>query len=213
MGEKKILHNEKYTNTRLLKKIGVTFVIPICLAITGSLIFMSAGWNLLFESYSLSTAIFAKPNKDVDGVNFYINNKEVSRPDIGSVFASIKIPSINLEKDVVHGDGDDELIKGIGHYAGSTLPGEGGNCILDGHRDTALKDLKNIKKGDSIFVDTNWGKYEYKVSDIKVTSPDDSTVMEPIDHEKLTLYTCYPFNYIGSAPKRFVVTGEFVSAK
>lgn len=198
-------------NSRMLKKIGITFVIPITLSIAGSLIFLSAGWNLLAESYALGTSIFSKPNVDLTQVSFEINDKQVYRPDIGQVFATVKVPNLGLEKAIIHGDSEDELKKGVGHYAGSTLPGENGNFVIAGHRETSFKSLKDIKKGDQILVDTEWGTYEYKVADIRITKPTDLTVMEPTDYEKLTMYTCYPFNYIGNAPDRFIVEGEFVA--
>ena len=200
-------------NSRLLKKLGITFVIPLFLSITGVLIFLSAGWNLLAQTYMVGSTIFAQPSNEVGVVEFNINNQLVRRPDLGVQFATIKIPSVGLEKPVIHGDASNELAKGIGHYAGSTLPGEGGNVVLSGHRETAFKSLKNIKENDSIFIETEWGTYEYKVRETKVVDKEDHYVIDPTDYEQLTMYTCYPFNYIGAAPQRFVVTGYFVSVK
>ena len=79
-----------------------------------------------------------------------------------------------------------------------------------GHRETALRKLEDIKVGQSIFIETNWGNYEYKVKEINIVDKTAHHVLDPTDYEKLTMYTCYPFNYIGSAPERFVVTCEFV---
>ena len=197
-------------DSHMLKKIGVTFVIPILLIMTGSVIFLSAGWNLFSESYNIGSVLFTKANTNVGEVTFNINNQEVGRPDIGQVFATLKIPSLGIERPIVHGDGEDELKKGVGHYAGSTLPGENGNFVISGHRETALKKLEGIKLNDQIFVETSWGVYEYKVKNIKIVEPTEHSVVDPTDYEKITMYTCYPFNYIGHAPKRFVVEGEFV---
>lgn len=197
-------------NSRILKKIGVTFVIPIILSVTGSIIFLSAGWNLISQSYAFGSALFTNANTNLDQVTYNINNQEVSRPDIGQVFATLKIPDLGIERPIVHGDGEDELKKGVGHYAGSTLPGENGNFVIAGHRDTVFKKLEGIKVNDQILIETSWGTYEYKVKDIKIVKPTDSSVMDPTDYEKLTMYTCYPFSYIGHAPERFVVEGEFV---
>ncbi|MGL5695140.1 MAG: class D sortase [Peptostreptococcaceae bacterium] len=197
-------------NSRLLKKIGITFVIPLSLSITGALIFFSAGWNLLAETYMVGSTIFAQPNNNVGSVKFNINDKEVYRPDLGQQFGNLVIPDINLEKPMIHGDTSNDLKKGVGHYSGSTLPGESGNVVLSGHRETALKDLKDVKVGQSIILDTNWGVYEYKIKEINIVDKNAHHVLDPTDYEKLTLYTCYPFNYVGPAPERFVVTGEFV---
>lgn len=198
-------------NSRILKKIGITFVIPIALSITGSIIFLSAGWNLLAESISIGTSIFAKPQVDMTQVSFRINDQQVYRPDIGQVFATLKIPSVGVEKQVIHGDSEEELKKGVGHYAGSTLPGEEGNFVIAGHRDTVFRKIGGLNVGDSIFVETDWGTYEYKVANTRITKPSDLTVMEPTDYEKLTMYTCYPFNYVGNAPERFIVEGDLVA--
>lgn len=197
-------------NSRMLKKIGITFVIPIFLSITGAIIIMSASWNLLAQSYALGSTIFSKPSINLDQVTFNINDQEVYRPDLGQLFGTIKIPSVQIERPIIHGDGDDELKKGVGHYAGSTLPGENGNVVLAGHRDTVFKKLENIKLEDEVLLETDWGTYKYKVSDIKITEPTDTSVTEPTDYETLTVYTCYPFNYIGRAPQRYIVNCEFV---
>lgn len=199
-----------FKNSKLIKRIGITFVIPMFLATGGIMICLSAGWNLVAQSYAVGSTLFAKPNTNLDEVTFNINGKEVYRPELGTIFATLKIDSVNLEKPIVHGDGDSELKKGIGHYAGSTLPGEGGNVVLSGHRDTAFRPLKDIKVGDEVIFETEYGVYKYKVSKTRITNPDDSTVTMPTDYEKLTMYTCYPFNYVGNAPERFIVECDYV---
>lgn len=197
-------------NSKLLKNIGITFVIPIFLAVGGSLLFLSAGWNLVAQTYSVGSTLFSKSNTNLEQIVYTINDKQVYRPDLGVKFATLKVESIGLEHHIIHGDGDLELKKGIGHYAGSTLPGENGNVVLSGHRDTVFKPLENIKVNDEVVIETDYGVYKYKVSNIRVTDPDDSTVTMPTDFEKLTMYTCYPFNYIGTAPERFIVECDYV---
>ena len=96
----------------------------------GALIFLSAGWNLIAESYMMGSTIFAQPNTDIGSVKFIINNTEVYRPDLGQQFATLKIPELSLEKPVIHGDSPKDLKMGLGHYVGSTLPGEGGNVVV-----------------------------------------------------------------------------------
>ncbi|MGL5531243.1 MAG: class D sortase, partial [Culicoidibacterales bacterium] len=103
-----------------------------------------------------------------------------------------------------------ELRRGVGHFSGSTLPGESGNVILDGHRDTMLYPLKDIAVNDEIFIETNYGTYKYRVNEITIVPANAEGILKTEDYEKLTLYTCYPFNYIGNSPERFIVTAEFV---
>ena len=197
-------------NSKLLKRIGITFVIPIFLAFGGCLLFLSAGWNIVLQTYDIGSSLFYKPSKNLEEVSYKINNKEVYRPDLGVEFASLKIDSINLNRRIIHGDGDLELKKGIGHFAGSTLPGEGGNVVLSGHRDTVFRPLQEIKVGDEVEIETDYGIYKYKVKKTRITHPNDTTVTMPTDYEKLTMYTCYPFNYVGSAPNRFIVECDYI---
>lgn len=197
-------------NSKLLKRIGITFVIPIFLAVGGCLLVLSATWNLFAQTYAISSSLFIKPNSNLEKVTFNINNQEVYRPELGTEFATLKIDSVNLKHRIIHGDGDLELKKGIGHYAGSTLPGEGGKVVLSGHRDTVFKPLENIKVGDEVVIETEYGLYKYKVANTRVTNPDDTTVTMPSDNEELIMYTCYPFNYVGRAPERFIVECDYI---
>ena len=197
-------------NSKLLKRIGVTFVIPIFLAIGGCLLFLSAGWNLVAQTYAVGSSLFSKPNANLEQVTFNINNQDVYRPDLGAEFATLRIDSVGLNHRIIHGDGSLELKRGIGHYAGSTLPGENGNVVLSAHRDTVFRPLEGIEVGDEVEVETDYGLYKYKVANIRITDPNDSTVTMPTDNEKLTMYTCYPFNYVGSAPNRFIVECDYV---
>lgn len=197
-------------NSKLIKKIGITLVIPMTLTICGGLIIMAASWNLLAQTYSIGSTIFAQKTEKIDQISFNINNKQVYRPDLGQVFGKIEIPRLEMERAIVHGDGPTELKKGVGHYAGSTLPGEGGNVVLAGHRDTVFKKLEVIQLEDKILIETDYGIFEYKVSDIRITKPNDTTPTAPTENEQLTVYTCYPFNYVGRAPERFIVTCEYI---
>jgi sortase A len=131
-------------------------------------------------------------------------------PGLGDQFGSLIIESVSIDYPVYHGDRDEDLRKGIGHYNGSRFPGEKGNVVLSGHRNTVFKPLKQVEIGDSVIFETTYGKYEYVISDIRITNGNDKTIVEPSDTEKLTLYTCYPFEYIGNAPKRYVVTCSLV---
>ena len=143
-------------------------------------------------------------------------NHTVVRPtQIGEQFATLSIPSLNYNQPVYEGDTDEVLSIGIGHYEGSTVPGENGNVLLAGHRDMAneFTALQNIKEGDEVIMKMSYGDYYYKVSEIKIVDPDNTEVGAVSDHEKLTMYTCYPFDYIGHAPNRYVVICDFVKVK
>ena len=102
--------------------------------------------------------------------------------------------------------------KGAGHFAGSALPGQGGNVILSGHRDTVFRKLEHLKIGEQLTFSTPYGDFVYEATEFKVVPADDMTVMVPTDYETLTLTTCYPFDFIGDAPDRYVVYTKLVSS-
>jgi len=126
-------------------------------------------------------------------------------PQRGDTFAKLIIPRLNAELYVVEGDDHADLRRGPGHLTGSALPGGSGNCIIAGHRDTHFRVLKDIKDGDDIVLQTFSGQYLYRVHLTQVIPPTDTAVLEPTRTPQLSLITCYPFYYIGSAPERFLV--------
>ena len=201
--------NRKNTS-RLIEKLGITFVIPFLMLIIGVLIIFSAGWGIITQGFSLGTILFNKPTLNIEQRQFTINNMQINRPGIGEEFGILEIPSLDFSDPVIHGDSDAELRRGIGHFAGSTLPGENGNVIISAHRDTVFSALEHIKTGDEVLFTTEYGTYKYKVSEIKIVDDEDHYELRVLDYERLTMYTCYPFNFIGSAPNRMIVICDFV---
>ena len=97
------------------------------------------------------------------------------------------------------------LRKAIGHIPGTALPGNAGNVGLAGHRDTFFRALRDIEKDDTIDFETDSGTFRYAVQSTRIVSPRDVSVLTASSGRTLTLVTCYPFYYVGSAPKRFIV--------
>jgi sortase A len=129
-------------------------------------------------------------------------------PKKGERFADLIIPKLDLRLPVVEGTGEKELRKGIGHYTDSVLPGEPDNAVLAGHRES-FRDIGRLKKGDRIIVETrDEGTFVFSVKKTWVTDKDDRSVIVSHDETLLTLITCYPFNYIGAAPERYIVQAE-----
>jgi sortase A len=126
-------------------------------------------------------------------------------PQLGDAVAKLIIPRLDTELYVVEGDGAGELRRGPGHMAGTPMPGQNGNCIIAGHRDTHFRVLKNIREGDAIVLQTGAGEFTYRVSGTQVVSPTNTASLKPTRDAELHLITCYPFYYLGSAPQRFVV--------
>ena len=133
------------------------------------------------------------------------------RPMKGEGIGTLKIPALNRTLPVIEGTDAKQLAKGVGHYAGSVLPGEVDNCILSGHRDTVFRRLNEVKIGDPLVVQTSAGTFTYTVRSTRIVHANDETVIMPTDHAVLTLTTCYPFNYIGSAPDRYVISADLVA--
>lgn len=117
----------------------------------------------------------------------------------------ISIPRLRVSAIVREGDDDRTLRRAVGHVPGTALPGEAGNIGLAGHRDSFFRGLKNIQKNDVIRISTLEGDYNYVVDRIEIVGPKDVQVLNTTSQPVLTLITCYPFHYVGNAPRRFVV--------
>lgn len=124
----------------------------------------------------------------------------------GAPLAVIRIPAIRLVAPLMEGTDEITLNHAVGRIAGTAMPGSAGNIGIAGHRDGFFRGLKDIKRGDRIELETSSARYVYAVSRTQVVRPDDVSVLEPQAGSAVTLITCYPFYFIGSAPKRFVVT-------
>jgi sortase A len=126
-------------------------------------------------------------------------------PVRGSALAELSIPRLHLSTVVLHGSDAQTLRRGPGHLENTPLPGEPGNAVIAGHRDSFFRPLRDIQVGDDVFVDTRQGRFQYRVTSLRVVKPHDLSVLNPTDDAVLTLVTCYPFWVLGEAPDRFVV--------
>ena len=117
----------------------------------------------------------------------------------------LRIPKIRLEVPVLPGTDDRTLDRAVGYIEGTAQPGTDGNLGIAGHRDGFFRGLKDIATGDVIELDTIQGTDVYRVERTWVVNPEDVSVLDPTSARALTLVTCYPFYFIGSAPQRFIV--------
>jgi sortase A len=108
---------------------------------------------------------------------------------------------------IFEGTDESELVKGVGHWQASPIAGVG-NIVLAAHRDTFFKGLKEIRTGDEILLETAAGKATYRVKQTAIVWPDSVEVLRPSASAMLTLITCYPFEFFGHAPQRFIVRAE-----
>jgi sortase A len=123
----------------------------------------------------------------------------------GSPLGRIEISAIGLKTMILEGTEEETLRRAVGHIRSTPLPGQRGNVALAGHRDTYFSELRDIRVNDEITLTTLSGSFHYRVVSTKVVKPEETEVLKDNGADTLTLVTCYPFNFVGSAPKRFIV--------
>ncbi len=123
----------------------------------------------------------------------------------GDVVGRLEAPRIGLSLMVLQGVDEGILAVGAGHVPSTSLPGAEGNIAIAAHRDTFFRKLEAIHPGDAIHLTTARQTYEFVVDATEIVDPEDVQVMEYRGRSELTLITCYPFYFVGSAPRRFIV--------
>jgi len=126
--------------------------------------------------------------------------------------AVLKIPAINLEVPVLQGTDDLTLNRGAGHIDGTAIPGGDGNIGIAGHRDGFFRGLKDVHEGDEVELFTQNSTDRYIVDEILIVAPEDVSVLQPTTKPSLTLVTCYPFYFVGSAPQRYIVRASIANS-
>jgi sortase A len=124
----------------------------------------------------------------------------------------LRIPKINVEVPVLEGTDDLSLNRGVGHVTGTANPGRDGNVAIAGHRDGFFRGLKDVFLGDKVELVTPQRTETYVIDRITIVQPSDVSVLQPRSHASLTLITCYPFYFIGSAPQRYIVQASIVES-
>lgn len=126
------------------------------------------------------------------------------------VLTRVAIPKIKLDAIVVEGATQKQLAIGPAHITDTAFPGETGNAVITGHRDTFFRHIYELQKGDAIFVHRNGEVFKYEVTGKRIVKPEDVSVLNPTTDSELTLITCYPTYYIGPAPDRLVVFSKLI---
>ena len=136
----------------------------------------------------------------------------VDAPDkAGAVMGRLEIKQIGLSVPVLQSYDTGTLKKGVGHIPGTAVPGGLGNMVLAGHRDTYFRPLRNVRAGMEIEVVTAEGRFRYLIDSMEVVLPDKVDILDIGNRPEMTLITCYPFEFVGSAPKRFIVHAHLLS--
>jgi sortase A len=126
--------------------------------------------------------------------------------------AVLRVPGIGLEVAVLEGTDDWTLNRAVGRIEGTANPGEAGNSGIAGHRDGFFRGLKDVRAGDALEIETRGAVHHYRVERTWIVQPDDVSVLDPTEVSAVTLVTCYPFYFVGSAPQRFIVRAVRIAA-
>ena len=162
--------------------------------------------------WCLATLLEARFTESLAPVHVTSGPKRTA-PATGTVLGKLELPSVRLSTTVLEGSDDGTLSRGAGHLEDTPLPGDDGNVGIAGHRDTVFRRLKNVRAGDPLNLTTADHVFRYRVVRSLIVDPDDVEVLDPTPGPTLTLVTCYPFEYIGHAPRRFVVQAKLADVE
>lgn len=152
-----------------------------------------------------------KPSSYLEALAAPSNRKELStdaplpRSRRIAFVGRVDVPRIHLSAMIAEGATALVLDRAVGHLPGTALPGQAGNTALAAHRDTFFRRLGELEPGDVIRITDARAEYSYRVTFVDIVNPKETWVLQSASGETLTLITCYPFHYVGAAPKRFVV--------
>jgi sortase A len=160
----------------------------------------------------LSLSIWqARQNREFDQSRAVPQTQQEPRVANGSVVGRLTIPRLHVKAMVREGDSDRTLSIALGHIPGTAFPGQKGNIGVAGHRDTLFRGLKDVAANDEITFETPRASYIYRVESTQIGKPEHTEVLNPGPTRELTLVTCFPFEYVGAAPDRFIVKARLVS--
>ncbi|MDP1571055.1 MAG: class D sortase [Vicinamibacterales bacterium] len=158
-------------------------------------------------------ALISPPAADLStrGAGPEVETAILALPVDGDPVGEVRIDRLGLDAMVVHGSSSSTLRRAVGHLPGTAWPGDEGNVVLAGHRDTFFRALKDVRTGDTISLRTARGMFTYIVEATSVVPPTAVEVLAPTAEPTLTLITCFPFTWLGSAPDRFIVRARETS--
>src|SRR5260221_2935978 len=202
------MHNEIRTS-RSLRMIERLLVIIGIACLSWCAFVAVRAWR--YQTASRSQAMSLPVGSGATAPSTSQTDRQTSRPlppadiPIGDPIGTIEVPRLHLSAVVANGDDEGTLRVAMGHLPDTPLPWEEGNIALACHRDTFFRALRGIRVDDAMRVVTPYGDFMYRVKRIVIVTPDDLSVLAPTPEATLTLVTCYPFSYVGHAPKRFIV--------
>ena len=178
------------------------------------LVFVLLGFGLLgyvgyqyWDMYHTQQQLEAQWERQADSASVPGQPKHIPAAD---TLTRVSIPRINMDAIVVEGASRKQLSIGPGHMIDTAMPGEPGNAVITGHRDTFFRNIYELKRGDEIIVRRSGQVFKYQVTGKKIVEPEDISVLKPTVEPQLTLITCCPTYYIGPAPKRLVIFSKLM---
>lgn len=172
----------------------------------------SSAQDLTIEEIKNFEQIESKQHFNEIPVNSQVPSSQMPYKE-GEKVAMLNIPKIKKKFSVYWGANDSTLKKGVGMFVSdiTTAPSEGGHTVLSGHRDTVFTELGDLKEKDSLMVEYDNKIYTYEIQKMWITNADDRTVIVKKEEPTLTLTTCYPFDYIGDAPDRYIIEAKLIA--
>ena len=204
---------------KVIKKTIKATILNVIVALLSLIIILFAVYTVFGAKIEETVSMASKITVDIDQkeeskpIEIDSQNRITNYPEYGTKYASIQIPKIDVDLPVYFGDTLEILKKGVGHSSGSYFPGEGGSIIYMGHNAKKIfRRFSELQIGNEITIKATYGTYKYKIYDMKLIKETDIDEL-PIQKQKeiLMIYTCYPFNNIGYASKRYVVYAELTS--
>ncbi|MCL2322557.1 MAG: class D sortase [Oscillospiraceae bacterium] len=219
--------SRKLSNSTNKKISIVSTLITLILALVIGVVLSYILWNIandkIIAANSLNTdsadikfanQTFIINSRDTIDSSDSIKPRDVPLLELGEKLGTLSIPSINLVSPIYVGDSPDVLHKGgCGMDTRMKYPGQNGNVVLAGHTNLVFKILGEAKDGDEVIIDTYYATFTYKIISHEITQYDDPTIIVPKNTEFLTLYTCYPFNFLAPTDKRYVVKCDLVESQ
>ena len=200
--------NKKGSQKRFL------FLFPIGMFVLGAVLLSLAFFDTMKHAFYISQ-LFITQEVVVDAASI-TGESDLEKtdgnmfPKFGDIYAEIKIESAGIVSPVFVGDSEQILLQGTGQYYGSVFPGEKGNTVIVGHRNSVFKTLGEAEIGDEVVMETTYGDYVYEIVETKITTGTDQSILAQTDEPTITIYTCYPFDYIGHSPDRYSVIAKLV---
>ncbi|MEH7176421.1 class D sortase [Neobacillus vireti] len=186
--------------------------LPLLIILAGLVVIGVGVWQIIETKFQTDTSlkeakeIVAKAESPEFKEELPKRNKKMEPPNFGDTVGLLTIPKIKAELAIVEGTDPNDLKKGVGHYKGSYFPGENGQIVLSGHRDTVFRRLGELEPGDIFEVHMPNGKFKYELTHTKIVDKDDRSIITLQNtEEELIVITCYPFRFVGDAPERYII--------